>query len=387
MSGALCTINGQAALRATVVIPRSRIWTAEIEAANMLDISGPVTIELSDIELKGTIVEGGPYATRGWYRVVGGFGGWRKALAPKAYASAAGVKLSTIVKDAAGEVGENVAAFTDRRVGPAYVRPPSLEGDKLSVEAARVLDALAPENWYVDLDGSTHIGARAAADFKPIYRLLDKVPSSRRIMIASDTLVGLVPGAKLEGLEAATVRHELTSSTLRTHVYGTMGKSVMDRAWRSLARIIRAETLQYLYAGTFEYQVIDGSGGYLDVRPVNASLGLPTLGNVPVRVGMMGARGTPASSSTVYVAFVNLDPTRPYIDSFEGESGADSVPSESNVFADSMKLGDAGAVPVARGDKVYTELGRISTAIGLLGGTYTPPATPSAIETSKVSLS
>lgn len=387
MTGALCTLNGQAALRATVVIPRTRIWTAEIEAANLLDISGAVTIGLADIELKGTIIDGGPYATRGWYRIVGGAGGWRRALAPKSYRSAAGVKLSTVVGDAATEVGETMAAFTDSRVGPAYVRPPSLEGDKLSVEAARVLDALASENWYVDIDGSTHIGVRAAAAFKPNYRLLDKRPDARRAMIASDTLVGLVPGATLEGLEAATIRHELTSSTLRTHVYGTMGKSVMDRAWRSIARIVRAETIPFLYSGQFEYQVIDGSGGYLDVRPVNASLGLPTLGNVPVRVGVMGARGTPASSTTVYVAFTNMDPTRPFICSFEGETGADSVPTQSDIFADAMKLGDAGAVPVARGDKMFAELGKISTAIGDIGGAYVAPVSASLIQTSKVDLS
>lgn len=387
MTNATCTLNGQPAMRATVVLPRWGVWTADVQVSNMLDVSGAVTIALADLELKGTVVDGGPYATRGWYRIVGGAGGWRKALKPLPYRSEAGVKMSTIFADAAKEVGETLGTFKDRRVGPAFMRAPSLAGDGMSVEAARVLDEFAPEAWYVDLDGTTQIGVRAAKKFTTEYRLLEKRPELRRALIASDTLADLVPGAQLEGLEAATIRHELTEQSLRTHVYGVMGKTASDRAWHSLARIVRALTVPLFYTGRFEYQVDGGSGGYLDLRPVNRSLGLPPLGNVPMRVGIMGGRGTPAKGSTVLVGFINFDPTRPYCESYVGETGADSVPTECNVYADSMKFGDAGAVKVARGDKMYEELGKISTAIAGVGGTYTVPVSEALIETSKVSLS
>jgi hypothetical protein len=371
MSSTLCMLNGQPVLRAAITIPRSRVWTAEIEAANILDTSGAATIVVNDITMKGTIIDGGPYATRGWYRVVGGAGGWRQRLKPKAYRSEAGVKLSMVANDAASEVGETLAAFTDSRIGPAFMRPAAFLGDRMSVEAARVLDLVAPENWYVEIDGSTHIGVRAATPFTNTYRLTDARPDLRRVEIAADSFVGLLPGAKLEGLEAATIRHELTDEGLRTHVFGTMGNTVVDRAWRGIARIVRALTMPFFYAGRFEYQVTGGSGGYLDVQPVNMSTGLPRLVNVPVRVGVMGARGTPTASSTVLVGFINADPSRPYIDSFMGETGnAPSVAQESDIFAAAIKLGDATARPLSHSLETGDSFSAISTALAAVSLAY-----------------
>lgn len=347
MTLSVCTLNGIEVLRATVVLPKWGIWTADLVVANSIDsaspLSGAATVVLEDLTLTGTIVDGGIFAGRGHYKIVGGAGGWRKVPAAKSYRGEAGVKASSIVIDAAKEVGETVAPIIpsdDYRVGPAFMRPPKYE-------AARILDLVAPANWYVDEGGTTHVGVRAGSSYGGTYRLLESQPDQLRLLLAPDALVGLVPGASVEGVTVATVRHEYTEEGLRSHVWGERGATKGDRFWQSLERLVRAITAPTLYHGVYEYRVTGGSGGYLDLSPQNRSLGLPTLRNVPVRVGAMGARGTPASDAGVLVGFVNGDPSRPFVHSFEGEWGSASVPTESDIFAQVVKIGDTAAQALA----------------------------------------
>lgn len=349
MSASVCTLNGEHALRATVILPRWGVWTADVQLANETDaqsaLSGAAKIELEDLTLTGTIQPGGNWGNLGWYKVVGGAAGWAKPLKPNSYRAEAGVKASTVLDDAAREVGETLAGFTDWRVGPAFVRPPK-------ETAARVLDLLAPEGWYVDEAGVTHIGVRAPSTYDGTHRLLESRPDQRRLMLACDTLVGLVPGATVEGLEAATVRHEYSEDELRSHVWGTMGAAPSDRLWQSFSRFIRTLIAPTKFHALYEYRVTKVSGGFLDVWPQVASLGMPRLINVPVRVGAMGARGTPTVNAGVLVGFINGDPSRPFVHSFDGEwADPTSVPTESNIFAQLVRLGDATATLLARADK------------------------------------
>ena len=355
----VCTLNGAEALRATVILPKWGIWTADVQLANQPDdatpLAGAATIVLEDLTLSGTIVAGGHFGGRGWYKVVGGAAGWRKVPSALSYRGEAGVKASAIVTDAARELGETVASFADFRVGPAFIRPPLFEG-------ARILDLVAKENWYVDESGVTHIGVRASSSYAGTYRLLESQPDQARLLLAPDTLVGLVPGASLEGITVATVRHEYTEEGLRSHVWGERGKTKGDRFWQALASLVRSLLAPTFYHGVYEYRISTGSGGYYDLSPQNRSLGLPTLKNVPVRVGAMGARGTPAANAGALVGFINGDPSRPFVHSFEGEWSSASVPTLSEIFANQVKLGDATAVALARSDKVANELAALQTA-------------------------
>jgi len=374
------SLNGAPALRATVVIPRWGVWRADVECANIADLSGAAKLQVGDLEMTGTIVHGGPYATRGWYKVLGGAAGWGKVGKPASYRTQAGVKLSTVLGDAAREAGETLASFNDRAIGPAFMRAPG-------AELARILDLFAPEDWYVDESGVTHIGARTPVTFDGTYRLLDARPDLKRVLVNADSLKALLPGAKLEGLEAATVRHELTTDgNFRTHVFGAQGKTVGDRMVQAFVRIVRAVIRPFIYMGKFEYRVTGGGSGYLDLRPANPSLGLPVLGNVPMRFGIMGGRGDPAVNSSVLVGFVNFDPTRPYVDGFEGEWGSASIPTLTEIFGTLVRLGDGTAQKIAFADAVVTELGKIGTTLGSISGAtfatpYTPPTNGSAIGT------
>ena len=349
------TLNGAELLSATLIIPRYGVWIADVEVANAAALSGAATLVLADQTFEGTIEpKGGPYSTRAWYRVVGGANGWAKVVPSKPYRSQAGVKASTVLGDAARDAGEQLAPFTDWRVGPAWTR--------LEDQAARVLDLLAPEAWYVDESGVTHLGVRTAGTWSTAHRLLEARPDRNWVRIAAESIAGLVPGAQLEGLEAATVRHELKSDRLQTLVFGTDSPMAGDRLIQWIVRIVRALTRGTFFHGLYEYRITGGAGGYLDVQPVKRSLGLPTAKNVPVRVGAYGARGTPATNSTALVGFINGDPSTPFVHSFAGEwAGESSVPSESDLFAQVVKLGDATATLLARADKVDSWMNEIQT--------------------------
>lgn len=307
------TLNGQVIERAAITLPRWGVWTADVQLASGAAQSGAATIAIAGLTLQGTILpdQGGVYAERGFYRVVGGAGGWRTSIAAKAYRNASGVKLSTVVRDAARDAGETLATFADRVVGPAFVRPDG--------EAARPLDLLVPQAWHVGEDGVTRLSVRAAATYQEPYQVMDRRPDRAAITIAAESLAGLVPGATLEGLEAATVRHELSPAGLRTHIAAHVD-GLGDRLLGALRRAVEAVTRRSFYLGQYEYRVTGTTGGYCDLAPVARSLGLPDVANVAMRSGVAGASGEPATGTVALVAFINGDPARPFVCNFDGEA-------------------------------------------------------------------
>lgn len=346
------TLNGQVIERAAITLPRWGVWTADVQTASGDALEGAATIAIAGLTLSGTILpeRGGVYRERGFYRVVGGAGGWRTAVRARSYRNGSGVRLSTIVKDAANDAGETLATFADRVVGPAFVRP---EG-----EAARPLDMLVPQGWHVGEDGVTRLSVRAAAPYSDDYQVMDRRPDRAAITIAAESLVGLVPGATLEGLEAATVRHELSPAGLRTHIAAHVD-GLGDRLLGAIRRVVDAVTRRSFYLGAYEYRVTAGGNGYVDLVPVAGGTGLPDLSNVAMRSGLAGALGQPAVGSSVLVAFINGDPGRPFVCSFD-----DTAPKGVHITSsETVDLGNATGRVVRYGD-----------AINLVG--FTTPSGP-----------
>lgn len=379
------TLNGKTALAATLTFPAAGVWHADVEVGNGEALSSalgsPMGAKLvfADLSLTGTILpKGGAYDGRGWFRVVGGANGWGQVVAEKGYRSAAGVKASTVLTDVARDAGERIGSFTDFRVGGWYTR--------VKGEARDVIEDVAKGAWYVDELGTTQIGARPVQTWSGTHRLLAARPDRNWVNIAADTLAGLVPGAQVEGLTAATVRHELDGTKLHTTIWGTDGATPTDRFLQRFAAMVRAIMRPTFFHGVYEFRVTGGSGGYLNLRPVKKSIGLPPLNNVPVRVGTYGARGTPTNNVSALVGFINGDPSEPFVHSFAGEwAGASSVPTESDIFAQLVKIGDASATALSLASKVNAWLQEIQTKFnehthGYVPGTATPaPTTPPTI--------
>lgn len=364
--GLIASLAGARVTHARIHIPAWGCWFASVDVDGALDVTGAVDLKVADLTLRGCVVSGGPEKEKGrsHYRIVGGAGGWGRTIKAKSYANDAGVKLSTILGDAAKTVGETIQIGTDRRVGPAFTRP---EGP-----ASRVLEALSPSAWYVDEAGVTRLGRRAASTLPasvPRVSPLDKARAS--ITLGSDSIAGILPGVVVDGLEAVDVMHEISPSGIRSYVWGKRAGLTGSRMIDAIRAVVDALDPDRQFRGVFEYRVVTQAGKRLNLQPVRVSSGMPDLQNVSAWPGIPGAEADVALGSRVLVGFIDNEPARPYVAAYEDAEGEGFVPT-TLTFAQGVagvaRLGDtitlSAITATAGGDPVVlvTGSGTISSA-------------------------
>lgn len=143
------TLNGERVLTGSVMLPRVGAWVGDVSLALSATVASSVVLTFGTLSLVGTIVRAGTYGGSRAYRIVGGAGGWSKALQARSYVNAGGVTSAMVLGDAAREVGETVSIAAPEYLGTSYVR--------LAGAASRVLAAIAPD-WWVDTKGVTQVG-------------------------------------------------------------------------------------------------------------------------------------------------------------------------------------------------------------------------------------
>jgi len=347
MSATTATLNDHRVTSATIDLPAWGAWHADVSLDGEVKIAGAVTLVVNDLTLKGTILSGGPLFGRSRFRVVGGAGGWGKILPKNSYANDAGVRLSTILNDAAKAAGETLDASTvpTIQLGPAWTRD---EG-----AACFVLNALAPSAWYVGEDGVTRLGQRKASTFAGQATRIEPVDqATKRLTIASESIATLVPGVVVDGLSALDVTHEISPDGLRTTIRGALG--IGSAASRLLAA--RRAQLEQLdpnrrFRGTYEYRVVTRNGNRLNLQIVLVSTGMPDLQNVPVRPGLAGGKADVKLGSRVLVTWANADRARPLVLGCDDADSAGFLPDNAAIDATtSVNVGpSAGAVNLAGG--------------------------------------
>ena len=206
MTTATATLEGVPVTRCRVQVPAWGLWWADVELAEPEALAGAVTLAIADVELGGAIVSGGPADGRAGYRLVAGAGGWGRELPARGYADDAGVKIASVVRDAAAAAGEAVEGAPTTRTGPHYVRAAG--------PASAVLNALAPRAWYAGLDGVVRFGARPAAVYAGSAVLVDRSPAAGCYVFAADELAGLEPGAQADADALPAVDAEYGSRAL-----------------------------------------------------------------------------------------------------------------------------------------------------------------------------
>ncbi len=333
---------------------------AEVDVDGEHTLTGSVTLKIADLTLVGTVLSGGPDNGRSRFRVVGGKGGWGKSIPAKSYANDAGVKVSTLITDAAAACGESVLASTlpTSRVGPAWARRED--------SASRVLALLVPSAWYVGTDGVTRIGARAASALPAgvTHGPVDRARAT--VTLASESIASILPGLVVDGLTVVDVVHELTPDGLRSTVYGAKGGG--SRAHAAMREILAQLDPFREYRGVTEYRVESVSGERVALTPALVSSAMPDLGRVVARPGLPGCKGVAKVGSRVLVGFVNSDPARPYVAAYEDAEG-------SGYAATSLNLcGTAGSPFAARvGDSVTV------TLVNVVAGPLPVPPSATAV--------
>lgn len=329
---------------ARLTIPAWGASFHDVSLDSEVTLSGAVTLVVADLTIQGTVLSGGPAAGRSFYRIVAGAGGWGKSIPEKSYANDAGVKLSTILGDAASAASETLDGTTvpATTFAPSFVRPADL--------ACRVLEQVSPNAWYVGEDGKTRIGARPTATLSTKVVQTSQLDLARgTVELASDSIANILPGAIIFGLTAVDIEHEIVKGVLRTRLWGKQGNGTSRRlaAWRALADQFDPDRK---FRGTFEFRIVTQSGNRLNLQPIRVSTGMPNLQRVYVRPGVPGVTAQYALGSRVIVTFIDADPGRPAVVGFEDTDGAGFLPTM-------LQLAGAGGMPVARlGDQVTSFL-------------------------------
>jgi hypothetical protein len=339
----IATLAGHTITSARITIPAWGLWYAEVslDGEHTLTAGQSVELKAPGLTLRGAVLAGGPVKGRSAYRIVAGAGGWGRVVAKKGYSSDAGVRISTVISDAAAAVGETVSITTDARTGPSFERE---EG-----RASLVLQSVAPQAWHVDEAGVTRLGARTASTLTTAVPRTGPADLSRgTVTLAPTTLAGLLPGITVDGIVAVDVVHEIEPKGVRTTIYGARGGGSSRRleVWQKLFEQLDPDRD---FRAVWEYRVVLQSGDRLELQPVLASSGMPDLRRVRMRPGVSGANSTLALGSHVLVAFVNGSRGRPVVVGFADAESDGFTPILTEIDASTFVRIGAGTLPVARG--------------------------------------
>jgi len=339
------TLAGHRVTDARVSIPAWGCWYADVSIDGEFPLSGRVELKVADLTLKGAVLSGGPEKGRSKFRLVAGAGGWGKPIEKRSYDTDAGVKLATVLRDAAGVVGETIDAATvpADTVGPGYARRAD--------QASRVLELLVPGAWYVGEDGITRLGRRPAV---PLKGAVTHGPVDRArgtVTLATDLIATILPGTVVDGLEAVDVEHVLSvKGGLRSTIWGANGLGKTSRRLAALRALLEQLDPFRRFRGVTEYRVVTQTGQRINLQPVRVSTGMPDLRRVPVRPGVSGCNSNVALGSRVLVGFVDSQPSRPYVAGFEDADGEGFVPLMTHIDATTLRLGNGVKPAIGAGD-------------------------------------
>lgn len=337
------TVNDLRAVTASITTPFYGTWSADIALAEAKEIPDAVTVVVGDLTLNGTVVRRGDFAGSRTMRIVGGGAGWRKPLPAKGYSHPAGVKLSSVLNDAARESGERIEIATDRSIGSHYSRDAFGGG-----QAERVLKILLDDKWWMDPSGVTQTKERPSDPIVTPFTVISWIASKGQFEIATETIAPWQPGRTFTAPNAPGT-HTISSVTieadnegkLRLHVLTADG--AIERLRADMRALIRSELASLACFGVWEYTIASGDNKLVDV--IASDDRVPNLTRVPMSPGLIGEVVTPTPGSKCRIVFVNGDQTRPECVGIEGSPVLISI---AGGVRPAAALGDfAGPFPIA----------------------------------------
>ncbi len=368
-------ISGARVVSGTITIPYYGPWTADMVMAGAEPLPVSVTLVAGDLSMVGTVIRQSSFSGSTTARIVGGAGGWRNEIPAKGYSHAAGVKLSTVLTDAARAVGESIMLTSDRTIGISWSRE--------RAKAERTLHLLTDGSWWIDVNGITRTDPRDSASIVTPFTVISRSGSRGSFEIATEALSAWQPGRTFATSTVPTMQ-TISSVTfeagndgkLRLHVLNTEG--AVERLRTDMRSLIRAEVPSLSYSGVWEYTIASATSTTVDAVPTD--IRMPPVANCPMMPGLIGEVVTPTPGSKCRIVFVNGDPSRAECIGIDGPpslaklgGGVDFVALSALVSAQLTGIAAALAAHVHSG---------VTTGVGVTGPAapiYTPGSVASTI--------
>lgn len=165
--------------------------TAVVQVAEDDPVPASGVLTIGDFSQVMAVQKTGAHGGSRGLWLVGGANGWKKTIRRQFYSDAQGIKLASVLRDAAQLAGESVSlgsAFAGRVLGQFYNRE--------EAPASRTLALTVGTSWWIDPLGVTQIGDRPtsviAVDFDPVEPIR---PEVGLYTIATEDLATWLPGA------------------------------------------------------------------------------------------------------------------------------------------------------------------------------------------------
>jgi hypothetical protein len=378
------TANGRTCSSVKVSMPRYGNWTGWVTLATeeaLPETPGGVTLVVAGLSLVGTVKRQGVKNGLRSVELEGGFGGWSRAVSTRGGGLTLGnlVSLSAFAEKLAEAAGERVvlAAGVDRKLGETVARLGALDAGALLSQACAAPAGAPVVPWWVDLDGTTRLGARTGAAVTA--RAVDADDLGRAYVYAEDDATGLLPGATIDDgviveltIEAGERVTEIATVTVGDEDEETFRSLLRRFVLRVIGPHVSARTL-YRYVVRRVYD-----DGRIRAAPVRSFLA-PELDQIRVWPGIAGGRCKPKVGSEILVQFADGDPVASaacIVGFSPAVIGSLSIPERVEL--------DGGEVVLARGTK---PVGRGGARLAVRptsppGGVHITLTTPNGAQTS-----
>jgi hypothetical protein len=341
------TVAGLQIVSGSLSIPLVGVWTADVALATQNTLpTGLVVVQIGNLSLSGTVYRSESYGGQVKARIVGGYGGWRSSIAAQGYGSPSGVKLSTILQDAAQAAGETVNVQNDTTVGNGFARMAFDTSVASDVLWLLVRLGFIPA-WYVDPTGTTQNVAWPSNAVTTPFQVTAQHPEQGMIEIATEDYVSWMPGCtfsapQLSGTYTSNGVHYVWDGggKFRFEVLTqTSTAESQDRVLGPIQQIVQKEVADMRLFGRYRYTTSNPTATTVDATPKNSKLGLPDLQNVPLRISG-SSKVTPASGADCDIMFADgcvpiccwVDQTPTEVDIASGGNGAGYLGAQVQLF-------------------------------------------------------
>lgn len=352
MSGPFSSVNGFSIIEGSLLIPLVGAWTADVALASDQAVSGRVSVVVGNLTLSGSVIRSTAYGGQTKARLVAGAGGWRTEIGAQGYGSPSGVKLSTVVQDAANACGETVNVASDTTIGPGYARVADIASDVLwQLLGQQIIPA-----WRVDTGGTTLLSPWPTKPVRSTFTVTDQRPDQGIAVIATEDYAAWLPGCTftsplLDGQFTNMGVHYIWTRD------GNFRFEVMtgaDNLTASFDAIVQKQVAPTRFYGRYSYTISNPSSSTVDASPVDKSLGLPDLQSVPIVADSISTY-VPPDGGKCHIQFLDGVPTQPIC------VWTDEAPTMASILG--------GSNPVARqGDPTTSFLQPTLPIQGLLNG-------------------